>query len=127
MSKKAKVNVAVEEKIEPVTLSAAASKKAEPMKKVESEKPSFKFYFRNAKYSALQVRTGEAGFHVLGPRFVPFYEMFQGDRVLVGYFATNDSHEADLMRHASGTEEISQKQYNDAVYGKHAWKAPQPR
>jgi len=106
---KAKVAVEPEEQVEEV---------AEEATPVETR------FFRNSQYSGLMVSKGEENGKTVGVRFVPYFEMWQGERVKVGYWA-GSGHDAELMAGTMGSVEISEKEYRDAT-GEKSQRAPTP-
>lgn len=64
-------------------------------------------FFRSAQYAGLVVLVdGEQK-----ARFTPHFDTFKGDKVLVGYLATNDKDVIKRLDGMSEVEEVSQKDY----------------
>lgn len=75
---------------------------------VKEEQPKGAKFFRSAVYSGLVVLVdGERK-----ARFTPHFDTFKGDRVQVGYLATNDKDVIERLQGMSEVEEIDQKQYD---------------
>lgn len=89
----------------------------------KQEKKAKKFYFKNRHYSGLSIliRGGEDVNGQLGvehtARFVPYYDMWKGDVVRVGYLVTEREDVAKRCREDFTCEEIDEKEYNLAVEG----------
>lgn len=99
----------------------------EPAEEQETSKKSF--YFKNSRYSALKllVRGGEDQAKMVGikesARFVPYYDVFKGDVIKIGYLKTNSKAIAKMARADNSCEEIEEKEYNLALEGDDKHKA----
>ena len=97
--------------------------------KVKKEEKAY--YFFNRRYSALKilVRGGKDELGAEGvketARFTPYYDMWKGDVVRVGYLKTFSKNVAERCFEDSSCEEITEKEYTEAVEGAKALrKAP---
>lgn len=97
---------------------AADEKAAEDAKKAEAEKAPAKKYFKsNISGLAFQVSESDPENPVAPEvvRFVPYFERYQGDRVKVGYLATNDPRVLDRVVADPNTEEITSSDFKSAT------------
>lgn len=105
----------------PTTSTPAAPKQDEKPKETQSQPPkekSTKKYFKsNISGLAFQVADSDPENPVAPEvvRFVPYYERYQGDRVKVGYLATDDKRVLDRLAADPNVEEISAKDYKEAT------------
>lgn len=100
----------------------AAREDGEVVAKPQAKK-SKKYYFKNRQYSALSIliRGGEDFNGQLGvehkARFEPFYDVWKGDVIRVGFLVTDREDVALRCREDSSCEEIDEKEYTQAVEG----------
>lgn len=80
-------------------------------------KPSKKYYRSSIAGLGFQVSEQDPNNPVAPElvRFVPYYEKYQGDRVKVGYLATDDKRVFDRLEADANVEEISAKEYKEAT------------
>lgn len=94
-----------------------AAKDAEKVAKNES-KASGSRYFKSDKSGLSFLDNG-----VEVARFVPYFELFQGDRVRVGYLELKSGKLADRVAEDAYTQEITAKEFKEATTGKNAQQA----
>lgn len=95
--------------------------------KPEAPKAKSGTKFFRSRLAGLAIVVGESDpLHPVAPetvRFVPHYERYQGDRVTVGYLATDNKRALEVLATDGNVEEISAKEYKDATEGKDSQRA----
>ena len=82
------------------------------------------FYFKNPYYSGLKILIRGGAKDVLGgegvkeeARFKPYYDVFKGDIVKVGYLETTSEEVAERCRADNWCEELTKKEYDLELQG----------
>ena len=105
--------------------------KKEEVKEQAPKKKGKATYWRNKNYSActILVRGGKDELGGEGveerARFTPYYDTFKGDVIRVGYLETDSAKVAKRCEEDLYCEELSEKEYNEAV--KELRRAPIPQ
>lgn len=118
--KKEEVVTPAPEAKEPKEEVKATAPEAKEPKEVKAPKSAVKFF--RSRLNGLTVVLGNH--KTLDPseleivRFVTRVELFQGDKVKVGYLATEDKRAHKILEADYNVEEISEKEYNTAMEAK---------
>lgn len=68
-------------------------------------------YLRSPQYAGLTIVKADG----TSVRFVPYYDMFKGDKVKVGFLATDDAEVIERCESLGGIEVIDVKEFTEAT------------